>query len=248
MDEREQFTFYASFAKSIKRIRKPADRAAAYDAIVNYALYGLIPDLEKLPDSAAITFEIAKPILDSSRKKAANGKKGGQVKQSESKGIPEANLKQEETESKQEANDKQTESKNKDKNKDKDKIKDKCPLSPKPPSEVILEALAGSTVDLLEAVNDWVRYKQERRETYKETGLRSLLTQIRKAAETYGDPAVIDVIRRSMGANYQGIVFDWLGKQNASKIPKQYTPAAEYHAPNTRVDQGMLDKIRAAGL
>lgn len=77
MEERTQFTFYDSFAKALKRIRKAADRALAYDAIVEYALYSKEPDLDKLPDAAAIAFEVAKPVLDASRKKAKAGQLGG---------------------------------------------------------------------------------------------------------------------------------------------------------------------------
>lgn len=90
---RTQFTFYESFFKAISRIRKAADRAAAYDAICAYALYGTEPDTEKMGDAAAIAFELSKPNLDASRKKAKNGKTGGEKpKQTESK--PEANRKQ----------------------------------------------------------------------------------------------------------------------------------------------------------
>jgi len=75
--EREQFTFYRSFYSAIRRIRKAADRAAAYDAVIGYALTGDMPDLDKLPDGAAVAFEVARPILDASRRKAESGKKGG---------------------------------------------------------------------------------------------------------------------------------------------------------------------------
>ena len=88
---RGQFTFYASFASALSRIKKKADRADAYDTICNYALYGTEPDLDKLPDSAAIAFDLIRPTLDSSRRKAENGKRGGSKKQTESK--PEANQK-----------------------------------------------------------------------------------------------------------------------------------------------------------
>lgn len=70
----------------------------------------------------------------------------------------------------------------------------------------------GFSPDLESAVNDWLAYKQERREAYKPTGLKSLLTQIKKAAAEYGDAAVIEIIRQSMSANYMGIVFDRLKK------------------------------------
>ena len=98
--ERSQFTFYASFSNALQRIRKKADRADAYDAVIHYALYGTEPDMDKLPDSAAIAFELIKPNLDASRRKAENGKRGGRGKQTESK--PEANRKQGESPSKKE--------------------------------------------------------------------------------------------------------------------------------------------------
>lgn len=77
---RSQFTFYESFATALKRIRKKADRCAAYDAIVDYALYGLEPDMERLPNAAAIALELIRPNLDASRRKAAGGTKGSPVK------------------------------------------------------------------------------------------------------------------------------------------------------------------------
>lgn len=44
--------------------------------------------------------------------------------------------------------------------------------------------------------------------------MQSLVTQITKAAEEYGEETMIDVISRSMAANYKGIVFDWLKEAN----------------------------------
>ena len=73
---RKQFTFYDSFATALRRIRKKSDRCAAYDAIVDYALYGAEPDMETLPNAAAIAFELIRPNLDASRRKAAGGMKG----------------------------------------------------------------------------------------------------------------------------------------------------------------------------
>lgn len=80
MDVRKQFTFYQSYAEAVARIRKKADRADAYDAIVNYALYGTEPDLEKLSDSAAIAFGLIRPVLDTGRKKAQRRTKDNEKK------------------------------------------------------------------------------------------------------------------------------------------------------------------------
>lgn len=111
---RSQFTFYDSFYRALSRIRKKADRADAYDAIVAYALLGEEPDLDKLSDAAAIALEVIRPNLDASRRKAASGKQGGKAKkQTASK--PEANA------SKPEANPKQEKEQEKEQEQDKDK-------------------------------------------------------------------------------------------------------------------------------
>ena len=73
--ERNQFTFYASFYKAISRIRSKAARADAYDIICAYALTGKEPDMDKLADSTAIAFDLIKPNLDASKRKAESGSK-----------------------------------------------------------------------------------------------------------------------------------------------------------------------------
>lgn len=83
--DRTQFTFYESFYKAVSRIKDPEARAMAYDTICSYALYGTEPDMDFLPDTAAIAFELTKPNLDASRRKAENGKARGKVKQTASK-------------------------------------------------------------------------------------------------------------------------------------------------------------------
>lgn len=75
--ERTQFTFYESFARALRRIKKDADRAKAYDTICDYALYGKEPDCESLPDAAAIAFDLIRPVLDAGKKKANAGQLGG---------------------------------------------------------------------------------------------------------------------------------------------------------------------------
>lgn len=123
--ERSQFTFYESFFRAVSRIRKAADRAAAYDAICAYALYGTDPDMDKLPDAAAIAFEVARPNLDASRRKASNGKRGGEHKK------PEANKSNGEANgSKPEANRKQEQDKEQEKGEDKDKEQMLSPVAP----------------------------------------------------------------------------------------------------------------------
>ncbi len=72
---RGQFTFYSSFAAALGRIRKRTDRCEAYDAIVNYALFGIEPETASLPAPAAIAFDLIRPTLDTARRKALGGSK-----------------------------------------------------------------------------------------------------------------------------------------------------------------------------
>lgn len=95
--ERKQFTFYESFAKAVGRIKSASARAQAYDAIINYALYSTLPNIDALPDAAAIAFDLIRPTLDSSRRKAESGKSGGKKKQDESERKEEAKAKQAES-------------------------------------------------------------------------------------------------------------------------------------------------------
>lgn len=106
--ERAQFTFYESFYKAVQRIRDIEVRAAAYDVICAYALYGEMPDLDTLPDAVALAFELIKPNLDASRKKAESGKRGGMAGNKQVTGVSESSNKH--STSKPEANNKQTES------------------------------------------------------------------------------------------------------------------------------------------
>lgn len=78
-------------------------------------------------------------------------------------------------------------------------------------------------------VQKWLQYKTERREAYKPTGLQSLITQARNNAKQYGEQAVIDLIEKSMAANYQGIVWDKLKNQNGG---------GRYGTPAGRVGHG----------
>lgn len=131
--ERTQFTWYESFTKAAQRIKNKAHRCVFYDTITAYAHYGTLPDMNSLPDSVSIAFELIKPNLDASRRKAISGKKGGESKQTGSK--PEANDKQ--TGSKKE-NKIENEKENKIENEN--KKEDECP--PKSPFSVVLSAYA----------------------------------------------------------------------------------------------------------
>lgn len=71
--ERGQFTFYRSFWEAIREL--PAkDKTAVICAICAYVFDGEAPSLQ---GTSKAIFSLIKPTLDSSAKKAANGKLGG---------------------------------------------------------------------------------------------------------------------------------------------------------------------------
>lgn len=82
--------------------------------------------------------------------------------------------------------------------------------------------------ELQGAVDEWIKYKSERREPYKPTGLRNLKSTIRNNAATYGEAAVAELIRTCMAANWKGIIFDRLKNAPANGAkPKKAAPTAE---------------------
>ena len=62
--------------------------------------------------------------------------------------------------------------------------------------------------EIISHIDDWLAYKDEKRQSYKSTGLKSLLTQIENNITAHGEKAVIHAITESMASNYQGIVWD----------------------------------------
>lgn len=67
------------------------------------------------------------------------------------------------------------------------------------------------------AVEDWLRYKAERREGYKPTGLKSLLSAIENRVKQNGEQAVAEVIRLSMANNWRGIIWDRITETRPEK-------------------------------
>lgn len=214
--DREQFTFYKSFFLAIHRVKSKTRRCDLYDAVCTFALTG-----EDMPldDSVAGMYELMRPNLAAGRKKAKSGKAGGMAG---------ANGKQ--NESKPEANGRQNESKKEDKKEKEDKNKNKCSIAD--------DELKNFSEELRRAVQDWLAYKEEKRQPYKPTGRKALLAEIQNKAAVYGEDAVKTLIRESMSANYQGIVWDKLGKKTAA------APDAVRTASNAAPSQADMERMQ----
>lgn len=61
-----------------------------------------------------------------------------------------------------------------------------------------------------EKMGEWIKYKTERREPYKEQGMKSLLRKVERHCKQYGDAAVCDLIEECMANGWKGIIFDRL--------------------------------------
>lgn len=59
-------------------------------------------------------------------------------------------------------------------------------------------------------VLEWVQYKLERKEPYKEMGFKAFITQTEGYTREYGADNVANVINKSMASGYKGVVWDWL--------------------------------------
>lgn len=105
-----------------------------------------------------------------------------------------------------------------------DKPKEKpAPLPPKVSARTIFNACLMAypiSKDLQAAMETWLKYKTERRESYKEQGLRALMKKASQSEQEYGTSAVIDLIETSMANRYQGITWDRLrGRAGPASTP-----------------------------
>lgn len=71
--------------------------------------------------------------------------------------------------------------------------------------------------NIYKKIYEWLEYKEQRKQKYTEIGLKSLLTQIDKKIEDYGEQSIINLISECMANNYQGIIFDKLKSTNKYK-------------------------------
>lgn len=70
---------------------------------------------------------------------------------------------------------------------------------------------------LIEKMREWVTYKVERKEEYKEQGMKSLLRQVENKCKEYGDTAICALIDDCMANNWKGIIFDRLKPADKNK-------------------------------
>ena len=93
---------------------------------------------------------------------------------------------------------------------------------PNPNPEPKSKAVLSERLD--QSLQNWIAYKTEKRQSYKPTGLKSLVSRVANVAKTYGENAVIEAMERAMASGWQGWDHD-IEKLPPKAASKVLTPA-----------------------
>ena len=118
----------------------------------------------------------------------------------------------------------------KEEDKERDKEEDKKKKSVRETTTTIFKRLLPDYIlseELQAKMAEWITYKMERKEGYKEQGMKSLLRQVENNALKYGDRAVCELIELCMASGWKGIIFDKLEKQSSRPAYQKQTKADE---------------------
>lgn len=100
--------------------------------------------------------------------------------------------------------------------------------NPNPKSNACENDLDIFGADMQNAVKDWFVYKAEKRDSYKPTGRKNLIAEIKKNIEKHGEASVLGVIKQSMSSNYKGITWDRLGNAPIRGKPDKLAEELSY--------------------
>ena len=191
------FTFYSNYFDFYKNL-SDKERLKLADAILFYMFEN--KETNNLNGMLTAIWTNIKMPLDNSKINIKNGKKGGRPKTE--------TITEEKANKNRNNNPKETETITEEKAKTKANNISNFFIS----NFLFLNNNKNNKVLLENKVNEWFKYKIERKDKYTETGLNTLLKKIEKATEKYGVERVIELIDESMANNYQGIIFDKLEK------------------------------------
>lgn len=122
----------------------------------------------------------------------------------------------------------------KDKEREEDKKKRERKTAPRESTLALFNRLLPDYLlppALQEKMAEWIAYKTERKEAYKETGMKSLLRKVENNQLTYGSDAVCNLIDDCMANNWAGIIFDKL--ENNRNQPRK---AGNNYGANSKDD------------
>lgn len=99
------------------------------------------------------------------------------------------------------------------------------------------DPLAGFDGELLQKLEEWLRYKAERRKAYKPTGLRSLVSVIKNKQKIHTDAEICALMTECMANGWEGIRWDRL-TSGAKQCQSARTAGSslDYNAIDAMVD------------
>lgn len=223
-NERQSFTFYLSFYKAIKGLKR-RERLIIYDAIVEYSLLGVMP--EELGAMSQMVWDLVYPTLSKSRANFLNGVKGGMY--GELGGAPKGNSNARKeslhrSENNPENNPTDTETDTNTNTKTKTDTESKTDLQsaeqrprPRPrrrsdvmPSksarELMDEYLPKIRSDVMRgAIGQWFEYKRERGEPYRTLlGMQAFCLRLKELSDG-NEYRAQQILQRSIANNWSGI-------------------------------------------
>ena len=80
-----------------------------------------------------------------------------------------------------------------------------------------------------ETLREWLKYKAERRESYKPTGLKKLSAEVKGKLSLYQETAVISLIDECMANGWRGIIWDKLNKKGGFSNVRKSAPVSYTH-------------------
>jgi hypothetical protein len=91
------------------------------------------------------------------------------------------------------------------------------------------DIFAGRSISPLmqDKLTEWLKYKAERRETYKPVGLRSFLSEMENKLKRYNEADVIALINECMANNWKGIIWDKIKSRGSPQQKSQYEGICE---------------------
>lgn len=211
MNSIEKIVVFNSYYKLLKLLPKRSDRKDVALAIFEYVFENIEPN--GLSDSADTVWTNIKHHLNTSKNRIISGSKGGKVSsKSTSEDINKSTSK--------------TSSKTSSKILSKDNKQKGKRLSLY--LYIFNSLYLKDNNILINKLEEWLNYKEERKEEYTETGLKTLLTQIESNVKKYGAENVIKLIDECMASNYKGLIFtklknfkpvpEWVGKEIKSDV------------------------------
>ena len=222
MSKINKFTFFRNYFEIIRYL-KPEEKIKLYDAIFEYMFEDKEPELENLLKGIWINIKMP---LDNSKKNIENGGKGGRPKTEEKpKDNPTINPKETQSITQTKANN----------------------------ISYFLFLISNNNYkyiynnsNIYNKILEWLKYKEERKEIYKETGLKSLLSQIENQIDLYGEDKIVSLIGECMANNYKGIIFDKLKnkKQKSETIPNWFEKDIKEQQMTIEEQQEMKDLLK----